>query len=140
MTIPQQTPRKKRYVVFALGLIVVLFGAVTIAWNDKSYSFGLLCVGLAALMTGSWLVRVSNVHAQPSPRLRLAVAGVSNRPGRVTWALTGASLVACGVTYYILHLDVLHGGKEGWPVWAFFFAVTALVLSAGYVVATLKQR
>lgn len=53
--------------------------------------------------------------------------------------LAGASLVACGVCYYLMHLDALHGGNQVWPVYAFAISGLALAATSGYVVMRLSR-
>ena len=57
--------------------------------------------------------------------------------GALSWILAGASLVACGVFYIVMYLDALHGGKEGWPAYAFGGAALALALTTGTIAAKL---
>lgn len=61
------------------------------------------------------------------------------RVGPLAWTLTGVSLVACGVGYYLMHLDALHGYKQVWPVNVFLGAVLALVATSGYVAMKIFQ-
>lgn len=47
--------------------------------------------------------------------------------------------MACGVCYYLMHLDALHGGNEVWSVYAFAVAALALVLTSGYVFVKISR-
>lgn len=43
----------------------------------------------------------------------------TNEPGRVMWFVGGALLVLAGVSYWLMHLDAIHGGHAGWPAYMF---------------------
>lgn len=99
-------------------------------------SFAIDSLGLLGIAVGLWLVRRSNAYAwrargQAVPEWSPAKS--VRRVGPLAWTLTGASLVACGVAYYLMHLDALQGYKEVWPLNVFLGAVLALVVTSGYV-------
>lgn len=133
MTVPAEV-RTKFYALRALAVALCLSAAA--AFYLRAGSYGFLLLGLAAISLGMWLVRRSNVYvrrARGQVVPELSPTRAARRVGPLAWALTGASLVACAVGYYLMHLDALHGYKQVWPLDVFLGAVLALVATLGYV-------
>lgn len=133
MTVPAEA-RGRFYALRALAVALCLSAAA--AFYLRAGSYGFLLLGLAAILVGMWLVRLSNTYVRRGRGQAVggwSPAGRARRVGRLAWALTGASLVACAVGYYLMHLDALHGYKQVWPLNVFLGAVLALVATSGYV-------
>lgn len=134
MNIPPHV-RRKFYALRALALVLMVFaGAIFIL---RPHNFGAQLLIALAIFASILIVRYSNASVW---RARGQVVGerspatAAKRVGRLAWALTAVSLIACGVFYFLMYLDQLHGGKVLWPVYAFFVAVLALTVTASYVV------
>jgi len=107
----------------------------------RPHAFGLRSLALLGIFVGLWLVRRSNAYVSRAQR---QVVGEwspdkATRVEPTAWILTAASLLACGVTYFLIYLDALHGGKEAWPVYAFGAALLALTITSGYVVTKIYR-
>lgn len=115
-------------------MALCVLGAAAFYLRPDSYRF--LLLDLVAITVGMWFVRSSNEYIKRA-RGQVTVNWLSpkaaGRVGPLAWALTGASLVACGVGYYLMYLDALHGYKQEWPLNLFLGAVVALVATSGYV-------
>lgn len=135
MTIPAEV-RGRFYALRASA--VALFVCAAAAFYLRPGSYGFLLLGLAAIPVGMWLVRRSNAlvrRARGQAVAQRSPAKAAGRVGPLAWALTVASLVACGVFYLAVRADLVHGGKQTWPVYALFGAVLALAATSGYVAA-----
>ncbi|HEV2490317.1 MAG TPA: hypothetical protein VGT03_10945 [Candidatus Acidoferrales bacterium] len=133
MSIPPQV-RRKFYSLRALALVLMVFaGAIFIL---RPHNFGARLLIALAIFAAISIVRYSNASVW---RARGQVVGESSpataakRVGRLAWTLTAVSLIACGVFYFLMYLDQLHGGKVLWPVYAFFVAALALTATSMYV-------
>lgn len=133
MTIPAEV-RGKFYALRALAVVVFAFAVVIFFLRPNSFTIESL--GFLAILVGALLVRCSNAYvwrARGQVVPEWSPAKSVRRVGPLAWTLTGASLVACGVASYLMHLDALHGYKEVWPLNVFLGAVLALVVTSGYV-------
>jgi len=140
MIMHQTTPVKK-YGLFALAIILLLSGGVTlvIGFND----FMARSLGVLMCVVSAYLVRVSNVRGlkglrnTDSQNLNLVMP---KRPGRAAWVWGVASAVALGISFIYLYKDALDGYNQVWPVYA--FAGSALICASvwSYIVAKLMQR
>ncbi len=140
MTIPRDV-RTKFYALRALALALMLCAAAIFVL--RPHDFAIRTLALLAIFLGLWIVRRSNVSVRrargqviPNDSFEGSFAKEADRPGALAWTLTAVSLIACCVCAFLLHLDMLHGGQEGWPVYALFVAILALILSVGYVLMT----
>ncbi len=133
MKIPAEVP-KKFYTLRALAALIALSAAA--AFILRPHDFGIRLLAFLAILLGLSLVRRSNILVWRA-RGDVIAEYASNKSGRVgplAWTLAATSLVAFGVSYYLLHLDALHGGKQVWPVYALFGATLAVTVTVGYVV------
>jgi hypothetical protein len=139
VTIPPEV-RGKFYTLRALaGALLAFAGAVFFL---RPHEFGSRSLGLLAIFVSLWLVRRSNMYVWRARGQMVGAwspATAAKRIGRLAWTLTAVSLVACGVFYFLMYLDLLHGGKETWPVYAFACAALALALTTGYVAMRIFQ-
>jgi hypothetical protein len=121
--------RRNFYVLRGLAFALMAFAGVAfLAWPK---SFGIRSLGLLAIFSGLWVARRSNDYArkaQGDATVGWPRAEDASRVGPLAWALTGVFLVACGVFYYAMYVDQLHGGREVWAVDAFFIAVFGIRL------------
>lgn len=133
MNIPRQV-RMKFYLLRALALVLMVFaGAIFIL---KPHDSRFRSLALLAIILGVWIVQRSNASvwrargqrgADSSPVKQL------KRVGPLAWSLTAVSLIACGVFYFLMYVDQLHGGNVLWPVWGFFFSGLALAATSAYI-------
>lgn len=133
MTVPAEV-RGRFYTLRAAALAVGLPGIAAIVLG--THSFGLRSLGLVGIVVGLWLVRRSNAYvwrARGQAVPDLSPARAARRVGPLAWTLTGVSLAACGFFYLAVRADLVHGGKQTWPVYALFVAVLALAGTSGYV-------
>jgi len=134
MTIPAEV-RRKFYALRALaGVLTVFAGAIFIL---RLHDFGLHLLAILAIFVGLWIVRRSNVSvwlARGQVVREWSFTEKCKGVGRVWWALTAASLAACVVFYLAMYVDLLHGGKEVWPVYAFAVSALTLAVTFGYVI------
>ncbi len=133
MSIPAEV-RGRFYALRAMAVALCVFAAAAFYLRPDSYRF--LLLGLAAISVGIWLVRRSNAYlrqARGQVATNWSPANAAGRVGPLAWTLTGVSLLACGVGYYLMHLDALHAYKQVWPLNVFLGAVLALVVTSGYV-------
>ena len=139
MTIPPEV-RTRWWVLRGLAVALVAFAGVTFfLWSS---SFWLRLPGLLAILATVWLVRLSNAYvrrAQGQVAGERSSANAARRIGWLAWTLAAGALVACGVLYLVMYADALHGGREGWPAYAFAAAVLALAATGGYVIMKLFQ-
>lgn len=140
MAIPREV-RTKFYGLRALALVLMLCAAAMFMFRPHDFAFRSLAI--LAIFLGLGIVKISDSVARraqgqvaPERSFEGSFAKEAERPSPLAWTLSAASLFACGVCLYLVHLDDLHGGQEGWPVYALFVAILALILSAGYVVMT----
>ncbi|MFZ0038629.1 MAG: hypothetical protein WAK91_14460 [Candidatus Acidiferrales bacterium] len=139
MTIPPNV-RGKFYTLRALALALGAFAAVVFLLRPNG--FGLRPLALLGIFVGLWLIRRSNASVWKARGQVVGMRSPANSAGRVeplAWILTAASLVACGATYFLMYLDALHGGKEGWPAYAFGAAALVFAAASGYVAMKLFQ-
>lgn len=144
MTIPREV-RTKFYGLRSLALILMIFGAALFLLRPHDFSFRSLAI--VAVLVGAWVGRQANLSASrakglvmPNSSFEGSFAKQLDRTSPWVWILTGLSLAACVVCYYLMYLDQLNGGKEVWPVWAFFVAAIALTLSSSYAVMKIYNR
>lgn len=144
MAIPPEV-RTKFYALRALALVLMLCAATIFIL--RPHNFGFRSLALVALLVGVWVGRQANLsvsrakgQVMPNSSFEGSFAKQLDRISPWVWILTGLSLAACVVCYYLMYLDQLNGGKEVWPVWAFFVAAIALTLSASYAVMKIYNR
>lgn len=139
MTIPSEA-RRKFYSLRALALVLMVSaGAILIL---RPHDFGAQLLVALAIFASVLIVRYSNASAWRARGQVVAEwspATATKRVGRLAWTLTAMSLIACGVFYFLMYLEQLHGGKVLWPVYAFFVAALALTVTASYVVMRIFQ-
>lgn len=140
MAIPPEV-RTKFYALRALALALMIFAGAVFLLGP--HDFAVQSLALLAIFLGLWIVRRADASVRrargqiiPNTSFEGSFAKEADRPGALAWTLTAVSLIACGVCAFLLHLDMLHGGQEGWPVYALFVAILALILSVGYVLMT----
>lgn len=131
MTTLPGTPRK-RYSLFVLAIVLLALGALAIAFSG--YNFLINAFGLLMILAAVRLVRASNVHAQTMPT-GPARDPNARRVGPLAWVFGVVSLFAVGASYYLLHLDAVDGGHQGWPVYLFSAAVLFCAAALGYLAA-----
>lgn len=138
---------KKRYGLFALAVGMLLIGAVALflEWNNFARGLGgflIWSIGLLMIVSSTYLVKISNVHARsssvaasdPSKGSRSAKG-----PGLRMWLLGAASLAALGISYHYLYKDALAGYHQMWPVYAFAGSGLVCAIVLGYLFARLSK-
>lgn len=139
MTIPPEV-RTRWLALRGLAVALVAFaGVMFFLWPS---SFWLRLAGLLAILVTVWLVRLSNAYARrPQGQVvgERSFAKAARRIRWPAWTLAAGALVGCVILYLIMYADALHGGKEGWPAYAFAAAVVALAATGGYVIMKLFQ-
>ena len=139
VTIPPKV-RRRRYAMRALALVLLVSAGFALVL--RSDSFGIRMLALGAIVVGVQLVKYSDDYVRRSQGRTgdgWSPARGDRRVGPLAWTLVVASLVACGVFYFAMYVDALHGGKQGWPVIAFAGAGVALTFTSGYIVVKLSQ-
>lgn len=124
------------------GLAVVFIAIAGTAFLLRPDSFAIHTLGLLAIVVSLWLVRRSNAgvrRAQGLTFVNWSRTAANRRVGPLAWTLTGASLFACGLFYFLMYVDAVHGGKEAWPAYGFAGAGLAAAVAVGYVVMKLSQ-
>jgi len=139
VTIPPEV-RGKFYTLRALAIALSAFAVFVFVM--RPHAFGLRALALLGIFVGLWLVRRSNAYVWRAQGQVVIERSPTNPVGRVeplAWTLMAASLLACGATYFLMHLDALHGGNEAWPAYAFGAAALVFAAASGYVVMKLFQ-
>ena len=127
---------KKRSVLFVVGLLLFLSGAVInfLYFN----SFPIRSTGLLICLAGALLMRNSAVNANngaPSSDWTNARPTTRELPGRLAWTMSGVVTLAVAISYNCLRQDALNGGHEVWPVYAFAISALAAAISWGCIVS-----
>jgi hypothetical protein len=135
----QESPQK-RYSLFGLAVLLLLFAGATFVM--ASTSFAIHSLGVVAILVSVWLVRVSKVRGRPGNR----VAGIegtkgttSKRLGVFVWAAGAGSLLAEVASYIYLRNDTLNGYHQVLPVYIFAGVGLACALIWGYIALKLLQ-
>jgi hypothetical protein len=131
MTIPSQA-RWKFYTLRALAAVLLVLAAVMFVLRPNN--FGIRSLSLLAILLSLWLVRRSSAYAWRALGRVETGLPATGTVGLLAWILAAASLAACGVSYFLMYRDALHGGKEVWPVYVFGVAALSLVVTVGNVV------
>jgi hypothetical protein len=137
---PSSEVRRKLYILRGLAFALVAFAAV--AFLARPHSLGMRLWGLLAIFIGMWVARRSNEYARRAgdhATAEWSPADESKRVGPLMWAITAASLAACGVFYYAMYVDQLHGGRQAWPADAFAGAGIVFALTAATIAAKLSR-
>jgi hypothetical protein len=127
----------KRYGLFVLAILLFLFAGVGIYLGSHNYAIRML--GLAALIAGVYLVRISRVHNRPGwpegggTKNFNAVGG----PGRLAWIIALSMVPLLCAAYYLMYIDAANGGHEAWPADVFAGVGVACVIAWGYLVTKL---
>jgi hypothetical protein len=129
---------QKRYSVFVLAILLLLFACV--AFILESSSFGIRSLGLAAILVSVWLVRVSNIHRR-SNRVSGGAANVKTGKniGTIWWIAGVGCLLAAGAAYFYLYSDALNGYHQVLPVYVFAGVGLACAVVWGYIAVKLLQ-
>jgi drug/metabolite transporter (DMT)-like permease len=123
----------KMHVLRLLAVLLGLLGVVLFVL--ESHNFVIRSFGLLAILASVQLVRVSRALTPSYGRLDLPG---SNRPGRIMW-FVGIGLLPLAVfSFWLLHIDALHGGHAVWPVFVFAGVVLAGAGVWGYIIAKLN--
>lgn len=137
ITVPPKV--RHRFYAFRVSAAVLIIFAI-IAFILEANHFWIESLSFLAILASVWLVRRSNEYARRArgqANEKRSPAERAKQIGATSWALAGASLVACGIFYIVMYLDALHGGREGWPAYAFGGAAVALALTTGNIAAKL---
>jgi hypothetical protein len=132
---------KMRYGLFAIAIVCVLSGGVVnfIFINN----FVIRSLSLVLLIAGVLLSKSSNIRGIKEGNLSSSQGTSTSerkRPGWLSISLSLASAGAIGMSYIYMRKDVLAGGHEVWPAYAFAVSVLVAAVVWGYVVAKLVQR
>jgi hypothetical protein len=131
----QEAP-KKRYYLFILAIVILVFGGVALFAGASN--FPIRSVGIAACMASVYLVRISNVSIR-------SFLGVTNRrevgskaykrPKLMMWIIGGALLVAVGAAFVALYGDAIRGYHEILPVYIFSGAAIICISFWSYLIS-----
>ena len=127
---------RKRYGLFVLATLLLLFGGVGIYLGSHNYAIRVL--GLAAIMASVYLVRISNVHDRPGlpeASRRGKYPKTAKGQGRLLWIVSVALVPLLGASFFLLHIDAVNGGHEAWPADVFAGVVLACAIVWGYLAA-----
>jgi hypothetical protein len=117
---------RKRYGLFVLAILLLLFGGVGIYLGSHNYAIRVL--SLVAIMASVYLTRISHVHDRsglPEASGRGEGLKTAKGPGRLLWVVSIALVALLGASFFLLHIDAINGGHEAWP--ADVFAGVGLV-------------
>jgi len=132
VTVPENVPQR-RYGLFILAIFLLLLAGV--AFYVGSDSFTIRSLAAVALIASVLLVRASHVHTTDSGARADFTAG--ERPGPMIWFVGIALVGLAGVSYWLMHIDALHGGHTGWPAYMFAGVAVACAGVWGYIVTKL---
>ena len=135
MTVPENVPQK-RYGLFILAIFLLLSAGA--AFYLASDSLAIRSLAAVAGIASVYLVRISHVHTEDSGARVDFTA--SERPGRLMLFVGIALLVLAGVSYWLMHIDALHGGHTGWPAYMFAGVAVACAVVWGYIITKLVWR
>ena len=127
---------RKRYGLFALAILLLLFGGVGIYLGSHNYPIRVL--SLVAIMASAYLVRISHVHERsglPEASLRGKDLKTAKGPGRPLWIVSLALVPLLGASFFLLRYDAVNGGHEAWPADVFAGVVIACAIVWGYLAA-----
>ena len=138
MSVPQQDVPRKRFGLFALAILLLLTGGAALFVGMTN--FGIRSLGLVACIASVYLIRISNVRAQPSLAMTSGEAKDSKarRKGPPLMWIIGAALVpVAGASLFYLYLASLNGSHDALP--AYIFAGVAVICTVvwSYLVSTL---
>jgi hypothetical protein len=100
---------RRRYGLFALAILLLLFGGVGIYLGSHNYPIRVL--GPVAIMASVYFVRISNVHNRSGlpeasgPRENLKTA---KGPGRLLWIVSLALVPLLGASFFLVYIDAVH--------------------------------
>jgi len=121
---PSPSPRRGRYELLVLAIVLLIVGGITSAMSGRSLA--VLAFGLLMIVASVPLVRHSNVN----PLIRTRPANdVGRRRIGLAWTWGILSLLALCSSLYLLHTDALEGKHQVWP-----WTVTHGVLFAAGIV------
>lgn len=139
MIIPPKV-RRVWYMLRAFAITLIIFAIVIFLLWPNIFGFRLL--GLLMILISVWVVRISNTYvrrAQGQVEDDKSQNKTARRVGLLGWLLAAGSFIACAAFYLVMYVDALHGGKEGWPAYAFGCAALALAVTGSYVIMKLFQ-
>jgi hypothetical protein len=133
-----QSVVRKRYGLFVLAILLLLFGGVGIYLGSHNYPIRVL--GSVAILASAYLVRISHVH----DRSGLPEASDSGKdiktpkaPARLLWIVSVALVPLLAASFFLLHNDAVNGGREAWPADLFASVVLVCAVVWGYLAAKL---
>jgi hypothetical protein len=127
---------RKRYGLFVLAILLLLFGGVGIYLGSNNYPIRVL--GLTSIMTSVYLARISRVHSGSSlPEARGPGKNfkIVKGTGRLLWNVSLALVPLLGISGFLLHIDDVNGGHEAWPADIFAGVGLACAIVWGYLAA-----
>jgi len=136
--ITRQNAQRRRYGLFVLAVILLLFGGVLIYMG--SHNFAIRAVGLGVVMVSVYLVQASNVRnrsglPEASGEVDLPTA---RTPGRLLWVVSVSLVPVVAGAWYLLHLDAVNGGQTAWPVYVFAGVAVVCAVVWGLLVAKIS--
>ena len=133
-----QTAPQKRYGLFSLAIFLLLLGGAFFFVGFGS--FVIRTLGALACIASVYLVRISNVRDRPYSVIGSGqIAGLTRRPGRLTWSIGVLSVLLAGASFLYLYNDARHGYHEVLPVYVFAGTALACALVWSYLVSTFFQ-
>lgn len=129
---------RKRYGLFVLAILLLLFAGVCIYLGSNNYPIRVL--GLAAIMASVYLARISHVRDRsglPEASGRGKDRKTATGPGRLVWAVGVALLVVLGISSLSLYRDALRGYHEVLPVYIFAGIAVVCALFWSYLLSTI---
>jgi hypothetical protein len=138
MSVPQQDVRRKRYGLFALAILLLVTGGAVLFVGMKN--FEIRSLGLVACIASVYLIRISNVRAQPSLAMTSGEAEDSKagRKGtRLMWIIGAALVPVAGGSFFYLYQDGVHGYHDTLPVYIFAGVAVLCTVVWSYLVSRL---
>lgn len=127
---------QKRYGLYSLAILFLVLGCAGVIAGYRS--FAIRSLSLVALMVSAYFVRISKVHASPTPAIGTdpeADSKDEKGPGRLAWAIGIALVPTAGMSYLYLYHDAIHGYHETLPVYLFAGVGLACAIVWAYLVA-----
>ena len=131
-------PPAKRYGLFALAILLLLFGGVALFMGAHNHAIRAL--GSLACVASAYLVKLSNIHARSNGAISAGQEVSSRRskhPPPLLWALGVISLAVLGIASLFLYKDALGGYHEVQAVYVFAGASVACALVWAFLISKL---
>ena len=140
MTLVSNTTGRKKYALFALGVVLLVLGGI--AFFIFSNSFAIRSLGAMACIASAYFVSISNIHmVSMSSRSSASIASSRSKAvvGRTPWILGVLVLSGSAASFVLLYRDGENGYRDIFPVYLFAIVMAVCALVWGYIVAKLMR-